>query len=366
MTQPVDHGSQNHRSDDFTPRCVARALSPRAAARLESLQPEARAPGLPATRGEDLVYQGGKTIADLAFANLYVGGDAWPAADRQHIDDALAAAMGDRGLNNVLAQYFPAETVRSTFLGARVLAGPAPARMDMDDVEALVTRLYQTGALAAVAPKVAFGRTVFNLLLPPGTTLSTDSTNGGEVEVTGAFLPEREEADSLSGLGGYHGSVHLVDTAGQRVTVYYAVGVYSQELSDGGSNGIVAFDAPWKNVVATFYHELCEARTDPDVGDAIRLGRDPRARRLLGWISRHGEECGDFPIREVGGNLRLVMKEVPLANGAGTVPVQLQYSNAVHGPEGPIAQPHTLRRPVSGFPPAAPSAHPAAQDIPQG
>jgi hypothetical protein len=25
------------------------------------------------------------------------------------------------------------------------------------------------------------------------------------------------------------------------------------------------FDQPWKNVLATFYHELNEARTDPDV-----------------------------------------------------------------------------------------------------
>ncbi len=52
--------------------------------------------------------------------------------------------------------------------------------------------------------------------------------------------------------------------------------------------------------MATFYHELQEARTDPDVE----------------------------------GMLTKVFKEVPLADGSGTVPVQLQYSNAVHGPEG--------------------------------
>jgi len=33
------------------------------------------------------------------------------------------------------------------------------------------------------------------------------------------------------------------------------------------------------------------------------------------------------------------MKEVPLAKG-GTAPVQLMWSNAVGGPEGPIAAPH--------------------------
>jgi hypothetical protein len=32
-----------------------------------------------------------------------------------------------------------------------------------------------------------------------------------------------------------------------------------------GNNGIPAFDESWKNVVATFYHELVEARTDADV-----------------------------------------------------------------------------------------------------
>jgi hypothetical protein len=34
------------------------------------------------------------------------------------------------------------------------------------------------------------------------------------------------------------------------------------------------------------------------------------------------------------------MKEVPLADGSGTVPTQLMWSNAVAGPEGPIATPH--------------------------
>ena len=40
-------------------------------------------------------------------------------------------------------------------------------------------------------------------------------------------------------------------------------------------------------------------------------------------------------------SLSLICKEVPLTNGPGIVPVQFQYSNAVHGPEGPIAQPHS-------------------------
>lgn len=105
------------------------------------------------------------------------------------------------------------------------------------------------------------------------------------------------------------------------------------------SNGIPVFSEPWKNVVATLYHELNEARTDPDVEDAIRNPYDPNAERYLGWTSDRGEECGDYPIEEVG-QLRIIVREVPLTDGSGLVPVQFQYSNAVHGPEGPIPQPH--------------------------
>ena len=59
-------------------------------------------------------------------------------------------------------------------------------------------------------------------------------------------------------------------------------------------------------------------------------------------ISKSGAECGDYPMEEVGGNLGLIMQEVPLTNGEGTVPVQFQYSNAVDGPEGPIKKLHLL------------------------
>jgi hypothetical protein len=84
--------------------------------------------------------------------------------------------------------------------------------------------------------------------------------------------------DSSSGLGGYHGSVH----PNSSTTVYYAIGVFSENLN-GGTNGIVALDAPWKNIVTTFYHELNEARTNPDVEDADRLNNESG---ILGWINR--------------------------------------------------------------------------------
>jgi hypothetical protein len=134
---------------------------------------------------------------------------------------------------------------------------------------------------------------------------------------------------SEHGLGGYHGSVHAGRSGMRRETVYYGVAVYSE-----GSNGIVSFTEPWQNVCATLYHELQEIRTDPNVEDAIRRKATPGWERLLGWYSPRGGEIGD---------IALVMAEVPLADGSGTVPVQLMWSNAVAGPEGPISLPHSPR-----------------------
>jgi hypothetical protein len=104
--------------------------------------------------------------------------------------------------------------------------------------------------------------------------------------------------------------------------------VYSER-----GNGIDEFHEPWRNVCATVYHELQEIRTDPDVEDAIRAGTAPGGERLLGWYSPRGGEIGDMAI---------VMEQVPLADGSGMVPVQLMWSNAVGGPEGPIKEPHPL------------------------
>jgi hypothetical protein len=55
-------------------------------------------------------------------------------------------------------------------------------------------------------------------------------------------------------------------------------------------------------------------------------------------MSAQGEECGDFPVFEAN-PLTEVFQEVPLADGSGAVPVQFMYSNAVHGPQGPVAAP---------------------------
>lgn len=227
----------------------------------------------------NLVDYGGKTLARLEWTHVYLGD--WSATDREHLDAAIPAALQDARLNGVLAQYFPGETVESVFLGAQT--GPAPQpQMDKPSVERVVTSL----ALSSAA----------TLLLPPGVVLA-------DGDVT-----------SEQGLAGYHGSVD---------GHYYAVAVYSE-----GANGIVAFDEPWKNVCATVYHELEEVRTDPDVEEAIRTGEDS----YLGWYSPQGGEIGDIPISESGGDLGSVMVEVELADGSGSVPVQLMWSNRDSAP----------------------------------
>jgi hypothetical protein len=258
------------------------------------------APGFAPDPSLDLRFFGGRTLAALRYANVYLG--SWPADARAELDRAIAAATGDRDLNNVLAQYFPDAPVTTTFAGSQLHPAAVPQRVDRAAVESL-------------AASIDVGPAIQCLLLPPGTVLEDDGV------------------DSKHGLGGYHGSVHVGGT-----TRYYAVAVYSD-----GDNGIVAFDEPWKNVCATLYHELQEARTDPDVEDAIRAGSSPGAERLLGWYSPRGGEIGDIPMLEAGGRLDLVMREVPLADGSGTVPIQLLWSNAVGGPEGPTPTPDRPR-----------------------
>jgi hypothetical protein len=50
-------------------------------------------------------------------------------------------------------------------------------------------------------------------------------------------------------------------------------------------------------------------------------------------------KLGDQPIATAKA-LSLVFKEVLASTGGKRLPVQLLYSNAVHGAEGPIDQPH--------------------------
>ena len=272
------------------------------------------APGFGPEPSLDLRFFGGRTLPSLRWAHVYLG--RWDERDRGSLDRALSAAMRDEGLNTVLAQYFPAGQVTATFAGSHAHDVAVPGRVYRDTVERLVAGLDVGPAVACV-------------LLPRGAIL-VDGTSDGSNALKD---PDSDAVDSTHGLGGYHGSVHAGGT-----TRYYAVSVYSE-----GDNGIVAFDEPWKNVCATLYHELQESRTDPDVEEAIRLGSSPGAERLLGWYSPRGGEIGDIPMAESGGRLDLVMQEVELSDGSGTVPIQLMWSNAVGGPEGPVATPRRPR-----------------------
>jgi hypothetical protein len=275
---------------------------------------EAIAPPFAPDAARDLQYFGGKTIPRLSFTSFYLGGASrWADSDVGSIDRALEKAMTDAALEDIVAQYFPGQELSSTFTGHRFVEPSVPDTAFTDTVETLLADRYRRGDLAG-----DLSSTVFLLLLPPGVVL-----------VDGVAPGSPDDADSLHGLGGYHGSIHV-----QSATLYYAVGVYS-ETTASGDNGIVAFDEPWKNVVATFYHELQEVRTDPDVEDAGRAPTLDEGARFLGWMSLRDGEIGDIPIEEAGSNLGLVMREVPLADGSGTVPIQLMWSNRVHGPEGP-------------------------------
>lgn len=263
-----------------------------------SYQSAVLAPGFGPDAGLDLRYFGGRTLPHLRYSLLYLG--TWQESAISQLDHAIAGAMDDSQLNNVIAQYFPGTQVTATFAGSHHYAGTVPARVTRKTVEKFVAELATNSA-------------VMCLCLPEG-----------------AVLVDTVDVDSKHGLGGYHGSV--LTNGKER---YYCVAVYSE-----GDNGIVAFDEPWKNVCATLYHELQETRTDPDVEDAIRAGSAPGADRLLGWYSPRSGEIGDIPMAESGRRLDLVMQEVPLADGSGTVPIQLMWSNAVGGPEGPITKPH--------------------------
>src|SRR5258706_7410778 len=139
--------------------------------RKSMLKPAVLAPGLPATPEHDLVFQGGHTIEDLVFTNFYVGGSgAWQASDIQSIDQALASAMSDEHLNNVMSQYYPSGQITSTFKPSQILAGPPPQTVSQVDVENLVRTLFQDATLIGFD----FTATVFNYMLPRGTIMNTD------------------------------------------------------------------------------------------------------------------------------------------------------------------------------------------------
>jgi hypothetical protein len=277
----------------------------------ELIRRKALAPGVTPSPQDDLVFRGGKVVPQMGFQNIYLGRSSdFAPGDVEVIDDAITRVMRDERLNNVIQQYFDGERLSCDIAESVVLDEARPIEMDEQDVQDKIIDLFDRGLILATD----HDRTLFNLVLPPGTILRLDSSS------------------SLFGLGGYHGSVHF-PSGGRRQTLYYSANVYS-ERRGGRRNGIPFFNEPWKNVVCTLYHELIEFQTDPDVSDAIR----ERDLRFIGWNSNSGQEIGDQPISDNA--LDEVFKEVLTQPGLKRTPVQLMYSNAVHGAEGPIEKPH--------------------------
>ena len=308
-----------------------RAYHDRAGLSLPALTPDQLAAGFQPQPALNLTDHGGKTITDLVFVNQYLGGPgAWAASDVTHIDGALSKALSDAQLQTVLQQYY-GTAISSAMLPSAILSEAAPPMIYKDQVEALAAQIYTGGALAGADP----ASTVINIMLPRGVVLVDGFSPGYQPPAAQVAEHRRREqavvmidndaADSHHGLGGYHGSTR-VKAGGTDTVVYYAVGVYSE-----GNNGIPAFAQPWMNVVGTFYHELNEARTDPDVEEAIRTNDNS----WIGWYSDQAGEIGDVPIDEVeqaGASLSLVFKQIGLADGSGTVPIQLMWSNKDAGP----------------------------------
>jgi hypothetical protein len=280
------------------------------------------APGFTARPALDLRRFSGKITPALSYLNVYLGSARWQASDQQNIDVALSGAMSDPGLNNVLRQYFDG-AIGANFLGRKTSDVAVPATFTRDDVSATLDALLDARQLGGID----LSTTVICLLLPPGVILDTTAAGGVGHEDGGGKLGDKDDKDSsLDGLGGYHGSHQAPDGS----TIYFAAAVFS-EIANGRRNGIPVFEESWKNVVATLYHELTEARTDPDVEEVNRTGQEA----LLGWYSQEGGEIGDIPINEAVDDLHKVFVEVALQAG-GTAPIQLMWSNAVHGPEGPF------------------------------
>src|SRR5262249_12113806 len=139
----------------------------------------------------DLIFHGGKTIADLIYVNFFVGGaSAWHANDITLINNALAAAMSDTNLNNVMSQYYPSGHITSTFQGSNIRAGPKPSVVSQGDVENLVRSLFQAGTLSGLN----FASTVVNFMLPSGTILNSD-----EAPTTGTVSHKVESSQDRDG-----------------------------------------------------------------------------------------------------------------------------------------------------------------------
>src|SRR5262249_5774651 len=204
----------------------------------ERFRREALAAGIKASPQDDLVFRGGKTMAHMAFQNIYLGHPSdFAGGDVESIDNAITRLMRDERLQSIIQQYFPNKKLEYDIAKSVILDENRPNEMDEPDVQNKVIDLFDKNLIVTSD----LDRTIFNLLLPPDTVLKLNGSS------------------SRNGLGGYHGSVHF-SRDGQARTLYYSANVYSATRS-GQRNGIPFFSTPWKNVVCTLYHELMESQT---------------------------------------------------------------------------------------------------------
>ena len=286
QTGPVNNG----------PRVVDVGAAP---ATLESFGVAVDGLIFPPDPSNNLALGGGRIIPNLNIVDLYVNSPTWETSDITQIDNALSKSLADPRLNSVVQQYFTTP-VSTNLLGTIKLGNVLPQNVNQAAIEGADYQYLQRAI-----EQFSLGQ--YDLQLLPSARRH----------------PQRAGADSTTGLGGYHGSVHIGNN-----TVLYSISVFSQ-----GANGIDAFGVPWQNIAATMYHEVNEARTDPDVEDASGSGDG-----IVGWVSAGGEEVGDQPVFDVvfnGNDLHSVFTMVPLSNGTGTVPIQLLWSNALYGPANP-------------------------------
>jgi hypothetical protein len=151
------------------------------------------APGFGPQPGLDLRFFGGKTLPHLRYSVVYLGG--WQAQERSELDHALAAAMRDRELNNVLAQYFPGTDVTTTFAGSKVHEGSrrsflrsisaqrSPAcfcrRAPSSSTQGTSTRSAASVGTTAPSRSTAASGTTRSPSIPRATTASSPSTSRG-------------------------------------------------------------------------------------------------------------------------------------------------------------------------------------------
>ena len=66
--------------------------------RWAQLDPEAIAPGIPPDSSADLVFHGGKTVPQMEFQNIFLGGRAsWLASDIDQINTRSSSRCRNRG-----------------------------------------------------------------------------------------------------------------------------------------------------------------------------------------------------------------------------------------------------------------------------